>query len=100
MDAVLQNFKRSFRLSTPLFQSLSLDSPAIREELYRRVDRYSMLEDNISVAVQTVMITNEPTEGNKPPERSCPSPRKAKAETKSDPVINHKRRESSRNLPP
>ena len=34
------------------------------EELYRRVDRYSMLEDNISAATQTVMITNQPTKGN------------------------------------
>ena len=30
---------------------------------------YSMLEDNIRVAAQTVIITNQPTEGNKPPEK-------------------------------
>ena len=36
------------------------------EELYRRADRYLMLEDNIHAVTQTVMITNQPTEGKKP----------------------------------
>ena len=35
------------------------------EELYRRVDRFSMLEDNIRAVIQTVMVINQPTEGNK-----------------------------------
>ena len=65
MDLVLQNFRRSFGLSTPFFQSLSLDLPATIEELYMRVDRYSMLEDNICVATKIVMITNQLVEGNK-----------------------------------
>ena len=47
--------------------SLSLDSLATMEELYRRADRYSMLEDNIHAVTQTVMITNQSTKGNKPP---------------------------------
>ena len=75
MDVVLQNFRRSFRLSTPFFQSLSLDPLATREELYKRANRYSMLEDNILTPTQTVMITNQPTEGNK-------SPRKKPSESK------------------
>ena len=57
MDAVLQNFRRSFGLTTPFFQPLSLDFPATMEELYRRADKYSTLEDNILVASQTVLIT-------------------------------------------
>ena len=57
MDAVLQNFRRSFGSTTPFFQSLSLDQPATMGELYRRADKYSTLEDNIRVASQTVMIT-------------------------------------------
>ena len=65
MDVVLQNFRRSFGSSTPFFESLSLDPPATMEELYRRADRYSMLEDNIGVATQTIMVTNQPIEGNK-----------------------------------
>ena len=65
MDVVLQNFRRSFEPSTLFFQSLSLDPPATMEELYKWADRYSMLEDNIYAATQTVMITNQPAEGNK-----------------------------------
>ena len=65
MDAVLQNFRRSFGPSTPFFHSLSLDPPATMEELYRRADRYSTLEDNIRAATQTVMITNQPAEKDK-----------------------------------
>ena len=57
MDAVLQNFRRSFGPTTPFFQSLSLDPPATMEELYRRADKFSTLEDNIQAASQTVMIT-------------------------------------------
>ena len=34
------------------------------EELYKRADRYSMLEDNIRATTQTVMITSQPIEGN------------------------------------
>ena len=59
MDAVLQNFQRSFGPTTPFFQSLSLDSPATMEELYRRADKFSTLEDNIRAASQTVMITTQ-----------------------------------------
>ena len=57
MDAVLQNFRRSFGSTTPFFQSLSLDTPATMEELYIRADKYSTLEDNIRAASQTIMIT-------------------------------------------
>ena len=59
MDTVLQNFRRSFRSTTPFFQSLSLDPPATMEELYRRVDKYSTLKDNIRAASQTVIITTQ-----------------------------------------
>ena len=57
MGAVLQNFRRSFGPTTPFFQSFSLDPLATMEELYRRADKYSTLEDNIRAASQTVMIT-------------------------------------------
>ena len=57
MDAVLQNFRRSFGPTTPFFQSLSLDPPVTIEELYRRADKFSTLEDNIRAVSQTVMIT-------------------------------------------
>ena len=57
MDAVLQNFRRSFGPATSFFQSLSLDLLANMKELYRRADKFSTLEDNIWAASQTVMIT-------------------------------------------
>ena len=59
MDAVLQNFRRSYGPTTPFFQSLSLDPPATMEELYRRADKFSTLKDNIRAASQTVMITTQ-----------------------------------------
>ena len=64
MDAILQNFRRSFKSSTPFFHSLYLDSPATMEELYRWADRYSTLEDNIRAATQIVMITSKPAKSN------------------------------------
>ena len=69
MDAILQNFRRSFGPSTLFFKSLSLDLLVTMEELYRWVDWYSMLEDNIHATTQIVMITNQLAEGNKPPRK-------------------------------
>ena len=47
MDAVLQNFRKSFGPTTPFFQSLSLDPLATNKELYRRENKFPTLEDNI-----------------------------------------------------
>ena len=66
MYVILQNFRRSFGLSTPFFHSLSLDVPPTMEELYRRTDKYSTLEDNISATTQIVMITSKLADSNKP----------------------------------
>ena len=57
MDAVLQNFRRSFEPTTPFFQYLSLDPLVTMEELYRLADKFSTLEENIQAASQTIMIT-------------------------------------------
>ena len=59
MDAVLNNFRRSFGPTTLFFHSLSLDPVATMEELYRRANKYSMLEDNIRATSQTVMIIGQ-----------------------------------------
>ena len=67
MYALLQNFRRSFAPSMPFFKSLSLDPPATMEELYKRADKYLMLEDNIRDVTQTVMITSQSTKGNNQP---------------------------------
>ena len=44
------------------------------EELYKRAYRYSTLEDNISIAIQIVMITSKPTENDKPKGKKLPKP--------------------------
>ena len=75
IDAVLQNFRRSFAPSTRFFHSLSLDLPATMEELYRRAYRYSTLEDNIRATTQTVMITSKPARSSKPEWKKSLEPR-------------------------
>ena len=71
MDAVLQNFRRSFEPTTPFFHSLFQDPLATMKELYRQVDRYSTLEDNIRAASQTMMIT---AQSGKPTTKGQPEP--------------------------
>ena len=69
IDTILQNFRRSFGPTTPLFKSLSLDFPGTMEELYRWADKYSTLEDNIRAASQIAMII---TQNSKPVAKGQP----------------------------
>ena len=73
MDAVLQNFRRSFGPTTPFFQSLSLDPPVTMKELYHRADKFSTLEGKIRAASQTIMITTQ----NSKPTAKGPSEQKS-----------------------
>ena len=100
MDAILQNFTRSFGPSTPFFHSLSLDSPVTMEELYRRTNSYSMLEDNIHAATQTIMIISHWLRATSQRGRSRLSPRNFIVETERDLVISHRKRGGSRIHPP
>ena len=79
MDAVLQNFRRSFGPFTPFFHSMSLDPPVTMEELYRRADRYSMMEVNIRAATQIVMIISKPIERNKPEGKKPSEPKEGQS---------------------
>ena len=97
MDVVLQNFRRSFGPTTPFFKSLSLDPLATMEELYRRADKCSTLEDNICVASQTVMIT---AQSGKPTTKSQPEQKASQARAKSVPKSSPKRKEILPNSPP
>ena len=72
--------KRSFGPTTPFFHSLSLDSPSTMEELYRRADKYSTLEDNIRAASYTVMIT---AQSGKPTTKGQPEPKGSKNQKRS-----------------
>ena len=62
--------------STPFFYSLSLDPRAMMEELYKRVDRYSTLEDNILVATQTIMIASKLARSRRPKGKKLLKPKK------------------------
>ena len=82
MDAVLQNLRRSFASSTLFFHSLSLDSLATMEELYRRAARYSTLVDNICAATQTVMITSKLARSSKPERKKPPDPKEGQGKNR------------------
>ncbi|RVX18445.1 hypothetical protein CK203_006682 [Vitis vinifera] len=47
MDAVLQIFKRSICPGTPFFESLAKKPPTTMDDLFRRANKYSMLEDDV-----------------------------------------------------
>ena len=47
MDVVLQIFKRGICPSTPFFESLAKKPPTTMDDLFRRVNKYSMLEDDV-----------------------------------------------------
>ena len=100
MDEILQNFTISFGPSTPFFHSLSLDSSTTMEELYRRTNSYSMLEDNIHAATQTVMIISHWLRATSQRGRSRLSPRNVIVETERDLVISHRKRGRSHSSPP
>ncbi|XP_034701000.1 uncharacterized protein LOC117926018 [Vitis riparia] len=61
MDAILQIFKRSICPGTPFFESLAKKPPRTMDELFRRANKYSMLEDDIRAAAQSVLITGQAT---------------------------------------
>ena len=50
MDAILQIFKRSINPYTSFFESLAKKPPASMDDLFRRMDKYAMLEDDVRVA--------------------------------------------------
>ena len=52
MDAVLQIFKRSICPGTPFFESLAKKPPTTMNDLFKRANKYSMLEDDVRAATQ------------------------------------------------
>ena len=95
MDTVLQNFQRSFGPTTPFFHSLSLDPLATMEELYRQVDKYSTLEDDIRAASQTVMIT---AQSIKPTTKGQSEQRGARVRTRNTSGTSQRKRGNPRSL--
>ena len=47
MDTILQIFDQSIGSSTPFFESLTKKSPTMMDDLFRWVDKYSMLKDDV-----------------------------------------------------
>ena len=82
---------------TPFFHSLSLDPLATMEELYKLVDRYSTLEDNICAATQTVIITSKLAGSSKPMGKK---PSELREKIGSDPEIGYRTRGSPHNSLP
>ncbi|RVX00824.1 hypothetical protein CK203_026534 [Vitis vinifera] len=77
MDAILQIFKRSICPGTPFFESLAKKPPTTMDDLFRRANKYSMLEDDVRAATQQVLVTGRPSRGDaernaKPPDRPRP----------------------------
>ncbi|XP_034700912.1 uncharacterized protein LOC117925911 [Vitis riparia] len=81
MDAVLQIFKRCICPGTPFFESLAKKPPMTMDDLFRRANKYSMLEDDVRAATQQVLVAGQASKGTtegstKPPDRPRPSDRR------------------------
>ena len=81
MDAVLQIFKRSICPGTPFFESLAKKPPMTMDDLFRRVSKYSMLEDDVRAATQQVLVAGQTSRSGagisaKLPDRPKPSDRR------------------------
>ncbi|RVW52898.1 hypothetical protein CK203_089624 [Vitis vinifera] len=77
----LQIFKRSICPGTPFFESLAKKPPTTMDDLFRRANKYSMLEDDVRAATQQVLVAGRPSRSNterntKPPDRPKPSDRR------------------------
>ncbi|RVW72854.1 hypothetical protein CK203_057180 [Vitis vinifera] len=59
MDAVLQIFKRSIYPGTHFFESLAKKPPTTMDDLFRRANKYSMLEDDVRAATQQVLVAGQ-----------------------------------------
>ena len=76
MDVVLQIFKRSICPGTPFFESLAKKPPTTMDDLFRRANKYSMLEDDVRAATQQVLVVGQASRSVKLPDRPRPSDRR------------------------
>ncbi|RVX23758.1 hypothetical protein CK203_000816 [Vitis vinifera] len=89
MDAVLQIFKRSICPGTPFFESLAKKPPTTMDDLFRRANKYSMLEDDVRAATQQVLVAGRASRDNadrhaKPPDRPKPVDRRQDGPSRPD----------------
>lgn len=59
IDAVLQIFKRSICPGTPFFESLAKKPTTTMDDLFRRANKYSMLEYDVRAATQQILVTGQ-----------------------------------------
>ncbi|RVX11556.1 hypothetical protein CK203_015845 [Vitis vinifera] len=81
MDAVLQIFKRSICPGTPFLNHWQKKPPTTMDDLFRRANKYSMLEDDVRAATQQVLVAGRASRDNadrhaKPPDRPKPVDRR------------------------
>ena len=72
MDVVLQIFKRSICPGTSFFESLAKKPPTTMDDLFRRANKYSMLEVDVRATTQQILVTrqqarNDAERSSKPP---------------------------------
>ncbi|RVW14328.1 hypothetical protein CK203_099081 [Vitis vinifera] len=89
MDAVLQIFKRSICPGTPFFESLAKKPPTTMDDLFRRANKYSMLEDDVRAATQQVLVAGQASRGGternaKPLDQPRPSDRRQEGPSRPD----------------
>ncbi|RVW48332.1 hypothetical protein CK203_069636 [Vitis vinifera] len=89
MDAVLQIFKRSICPGTPFFESLAKKPPTTMDDLFRRANKYSMLEDDVRAATQQVLVAGRASRDDadrhaKPPDRPKPVDRRKDGPSRPD----------------
>ncbi|XP_034706692.1 uncharacterized protein LOC117930242 [Vitis riparia] len=72
MDAVLQIFKRSICPSTLFFESLAKMSSTTMDDLFLRVSKYSILEDDVRVTTQQILVAGQTSKSDE--ERSSRPP--------------------------
>ncbi|XP_034701087.1 uncharacterized protein LOC117926120 [Vitis riparia] len=90
MDAILQIFKRSICPGTPFFESLAKKPPTTIDDLFRRANKYSMLEDDVRAATQQILVVGQASRSgaernSKIPDRPCPSGRRWPGPLRADP---------------
>ena len=65
IDVILQIFKRSISSSVPFFESLMKKPPTTMDDLFRRANKYLMLENDVRATSQQVLVTNHSTKNDK-----------------------------------
>ncbi|RVW55146.1 hypothetical protein CK203_066938 [Vitis vinifera] len=81
MDAVLQNLQEKHLSGHSIFESLAKKPPTTMDDLFRRANKYSMLEDDVRAAHSTSLVAGRASRDNadrhaKPPDRPKPVDRR------------------------